>query len=70
MECLGPSAFDLAVDTVHCLILKYVDDAKGLGVVDTEDRARLLQIDLDNLSMLSVEWQMLINIDNWSNKSM
>ena len=59
---LGPLLFvifindiDTAVDTVHCLILKYADDTKGLRVVDTEDQARLLQTDLDNLSMWSVE---------------
>ena len=48
---------------MHCLILKYADDTKGLRVVDTEEQAELLQIDLDNLSMWSVEWQMLFNID-------
>ena len=67
---LGPLLFiifindiDNAVDTLHCALFKFADDTKGVHVVNSEDDALKLQIDLDNLHKWSVEWQMLFNFE-------
>ena len=67
---LGPLLFvifindiDTAVDVVHCWLLKFADDTKGIHKVDNDDDAAQLQKDLDNLYKWSCEWQMLFNLD-------
>ena len=67
---LGPLLFiifindiDMAVDAVHCCLLKFADDTKGLHKVNNEDDASKLQKDLDSLYKWSCDWQMLFNLD-------
>ena len=67
---LGPLLFvifindiDTAVDAVHCVLLKFADDTKGLHKVDNTDDAARLQQSLDNLYQWSSDWQMLFNLD-------
>ena len=67
---LGPLLFilfindiDNAVDVVHCFLLKFADDTKGLRKVNSQRDADKLQKDLDNLHKWSNDWQMLFNLD-------
>ena len=67
---LGPLLFiifindiDSAVDVVHCTLLKFADDTKGLHKVDNDAEAARLQKDLDNLYQWSCDWQMMFNLD-------
>lgn len=67
---LGPLLFiifindiDNAVDVVHCCLLKFADDTKGLHKVSNVSDAEKLQKDLDNLHKWSCDWQMLFNLD-------
>lgn len=67
---LGPLLFiiyindiDAAVDTIHCSLLKFADDTKGIRTVNSDYDAKQLQKDLDNLSKWSSDWQMLFNLD-------
>ena len=67
---LGPLLFiifindiDTAVDVLHCCLLKFADDTKGLHKVDNDDDASKLQKDLDNLYKWSCDWQMLFNLE-------
>ncbi len=67
---LGPLLFiifindiDMAVDAVHCCLLKFADDTKGLRKVNNEYDASKLQKDLDSLYKWSCDWQMLFNLD-------
>ena len=67
---LGPLLFiifindiDTAVDVLHCCLLKFADDTKGLHIVDDKRDAEKLQKDLDNLYKWSCDWQMLFNLD-------
>ena len=53
----------MAVDVVHCVLLKFADDTKGLHRVNNDNDAVRLQRDLDNLYKWSCEWQMLFNLD-------
>ena len=70
---LGPLLFvifindiDSAVDAVHCVLLKFADDTKGLHKVnDANDAVRLLQ-NLNNLYQWASDWQMLFNLDKCS----
>ena len=67
---LGPLLFilyindiDNAVDTMHCYMLKFADDTKGLHQVNNNSDGDKLQRDLDNLYKWSCDWQMLFNLD-------
>ena len=67
---LGPLLFvifindiDNAVDAVHCWLLKFADDTKGMHKVDNDDDSAKLQQNLDNLYKWSCDWQMLFNLD-------
>ena len=67
---LGPLLFvifindiDTAVDAVRCVLIKSVDDTKGLQIVDSPDDVHQLQHNLNNLFEWSREWQMLFNLE-------
>lgn len=67
---LGPLLFivfindiDTAVDVVHCCLIKFADDTKGLHKVDNDVDALNLQKSLDSLYKWSCDWQMLFNLD-------
>ena len=67
---LGPLLFiifindiDKAVDIVHCALLKFADDTKGVHIVNSKEDAIRLQLALDNLYEWLVKWQMLFNLD-------
>ena len=67
---LGPLLFiifindiDTAMDVVHCWLLKFADDTKGIHKVDNKDDADKLQNDLDKLYQWSCDWQMLFNLE-------
>ena len=55
---LGPLLFiifindiDNAVDIVHCSLFKFVDDTKGIHIVNSKEDAVRLQLALDNLQV-------------------
>jgi ribonuclease P/MRP protein subunit RPP40 len=52
-----------AVDVVHCTLIKYADDTKGVHKIDDDEDAARLQTSLDNLYKWSCDWQMLFNLD-------
>ena len=67
---LGPLLFlifindiDTAIDAVHCVLIKFADDTKGLQKVDSPNDAHKLQNNLNHLFDWSKEWQMLFNLE-------
>ncbi len=68
---LGPLLFiiyindiDAAVDTIHCSLLTFADDTKGIRTVNSDYDAKQLQKDLDNLSNRAADWRWLLILNN------
>ena len=66
-KVLGPILFVLYIndidDSLNSKILKFADDTKLYGTVNSEAGIESLRLDLQKLVLWSTEWQMLFNID-------
>jgi len=65
---LGPVLFIIFINDLDCgilsSILKFADDTKRFGVVNSHDDSQVLQHDLHKLTDWSNDWQMTFNVDN------
>jgi hypothetical protein len=64
---LGPILFLIFINDIDCgiinWILKFADDTKLFGRVNTEDEAAGLQRDMDTLCTWASDWQMKFNVE-------
>ena len=64
---LGPVLFLIFINDLDCrilsLILKFADDTKLFGIVNSQDDSQILQHDLHKLTVWSHDWQMSFNVD-------
>jgi len=64
---LGPILFVLYIndidDSLNSKILKFADDTKLYGAVNSVAGIESLRLDMQKLVLWSTEWQMLLNID-------
>jgi len=64
---LGPVLFLILINDLDCgiisSILKFADDTKLFGTVNSRDDSQILQHDLRKLSDWSQDWQMAFNVE-------